>query len=71
MNKKSGLAVLGAAVLASSKEAAASAYFELPAADVTQITTDFKTAGAVVIGIVILFFGYKMVRQLASGRSPR
>jgi len=71
MNKKIGLMVAGAAVVASVKNAAASAYFELPAADVTQITTDFKTAGAVVLGIVILFFGYKMVRQLASGRSPR
>jgi len=49
----------------------ASAYFELPAEDVTQIKTDFTSAGAVVIGIVILFFAYKMIRVLASGRSPR
>jgi len=57
--------------LSQAVSAKASAYFELPTADVTQITTDFKTAGAVVIGIAILFFGYKMLRALASGRSPR
>lgn len=63
--------LLALAALSHAATAKASAYFELPSADVTQITTDFKTAGAVVIGIVILFFGYKMIRVLASGRSPR
>jgi len=66
--KKIGLSLLPVLFAAS---AHASAYFELPAADVTQVKTDFTTAGAVVIGIAILFFAYKMVRALASGRSPR
>jgi len=63
--------LLGLAVLCSAKYASASAYFELPAADVTQVKSDFTTAGAVVIGIVLMFFAYKMIRALASGRSPR
>lgn len=51
---------IGSALLSS----AAFATGENFTVDVTQATTDYKTAGALVLGVFIVVFGYKLIRKL-------
>lgn len=62
MNKLMGSGILMAALAGVAK--AQTEFFTLPAADVTQVKTDFKTAAQAVIGVVLLVFAYKLIRRL-------
>jgi len=55
---------VGVAVFSAAPARAAGEYFTLPAADITQITSDFKTAGLIIIGIAVAVMGYRLVRKL-------
>jgi len=64
--KKAAVAVfaVGVAVFSAAPARAAGEYFTLPAADITQITSDFKTAGLIIIGIAVAVMGYRLIRKL-------
>lgn len=44
--------------------AQATPLIELPAADVTQLRTDFLTAAGVVIGLALLVMAFRFIRRL-------